>query len=32
MKLELLKVQNLLKGGRASKRAAKYILEMDENL
>ena len=32
MKLELLKVRNLLKGGRASKRAAKYILEMDKNL
>ena len=31
MKLELLKVQNLLKGGRASKRAAKYILEMDKS-
>ena len=32
MKLELSKIQNLLKGEGASKRAAKYILEMDESL
>ena len=32
MKLELSKVQDLLKGKGASNRAAKYILEMDENL
>ena len=31
MKLELLKIQDLLKGEGASNRAAKYILEMDES-
>jgi len=31
MKLELSKVQDLLKGEGASNRAAKYILEMDES-